>query len=237
MPAMSKEEAKKSREGKRYQLKSSAMRAAKEDGVAQGEFALYESARGDGWYYMKKTVAVDPSDEFDKEEAAVLKKEMDEEKVAATPPVEIPPEIAVPPVQEKLVAVMTSAADLDLIRAAEQVRTVVQNALPPPALVIKPAKPSIPKVERLHKSLVAGPTKLVWQIAEKMTAENPAVTRKEVMAECVRIGIAFWTARTQYQQWITSRREADRLSAMTVEERIQKVKADRDAELQKSKKK
>lgn len=51
------------------------------------------------------------------------------------------------------------------------------------------------------KSTAETPTKLVHAIAEMMHKENPKVRRKDVIAECVKQGIAFYTARTQYQQW------------------------------------
>lgn len=41
------------------------------------------------------------------------------------------------------------------------------------------------------------PTRLVWVIADSM----PKASRKEVMEECVRQGVAYGTARTQYQAW------------------------------------
>ncbi len=41
------------------------------------------------------------------------------------------------------------------------------------------------------------PTKKVWTIADSM----PDKKRKEVIEECVRQGIAYGTARTQYQHW------------------------------------
>jgi hypothetical protein len=44
---------------------------------------------------------------------------------------------------------------------------------------------------------MAHPTKAVWAIADEMKAANPAVTRKQVVDECVRRGIALYTARTQ----------------------------------------
>jgi hypothetical protein len=42
-----------------------------------------------------------------------------------------------------------------------------------------------------------------------MSAANPAVTRKQVIEECTKRGIAFYTARTQYQQWLTATRESE----------------------------
>lgn len=50
------------------------------------------------------------------------------------------------------------------------------------------------------------PTKKVWHIADEMMATNKAAglaapKRKEVIEECVRRGVAYGTARTQYQHW------------------------------------
>jgi hypothetical protein len=55
-------------------------------------------------------------------------------------------------------------------------------------------------------SSIPKPTKQVWFIADEMVAANPQVTRKEVQAECVKRGIASGTARTQYQAWLTARK-------------------------------
>lgn len=63
------------------------------------------------------------------------------------------------------------------------------------------AKPDIKR-----KSDIAHPTKAVWHIADEMFAANPQVRRKDVIAECVRRGIAFYTARTQYQQWLAAKK-------------------------------
>ena len=57
-----------------------------------------------------------------------------------------------------------------------------------------------------RKSDIARPTKAVWHIADEMFAANPQVRRKDVIAECVRRGIAFYTARTQYQQWLAAKK-------------------------------
>ncbi|HEX4882141.1 MAG TPA: hypothetical protein VFV18_07340 [Porticoccaceae bacterium] len=57
------------------------------------------------------------------------------------------------------------------------------------------------KVAVSSHSVIGRPTKTVWHIADEMSAANPQVRRKDVIAECVRRGIAFFTARTQYQKW------------------------------------
>jgi len=61
------------------------------------------------------------------------------------------------------------------------------------------------KVEITNRSTIERPTKAVWHIADEMSAANPQVRRKDVIAECVRRGIAFYTARTQYQQWLATK--------------------------------
>ena len=61
-----------------------------------------------------------------------------------------------------------------------------------------------PEVKR--KSDIARPTKAVWHIADEMFAANPQTRRKDVIAECVRRGIAFYTARTQYQLWLAAKK-------------------------------
>ena len=50
-------------------------------------------------------------------------------------------------------------------------------------------------------STVDGPCGLVHMIADRMIAENPEATRKEIMAACMREGVTYGTARTQYQKW------------------------------------
>ena len=63
------------------------------------------------------------------------------------------------------------------------------------------------KADVVHESTVERPCKLVWYIADEMVAANPAVRRKDVLAACVSRGVAFYTARTQYQQWLGIQKE------------------------------
>lgn len=62
------------------------------------------------------------------------------------------------------------------------------------------------EVVRLRKSIIESPSKRVWEIADQMKAENPNVRRKDVIAACVEKGIAYYTARTQYQLWFKANR-------------------------------
>ena len=50
---------------------------------------------------------------------------------------------------------------------------------------------------RVNKSSVKNPCELVWDICDK----NKDKKRKEILAACQDAGVAFYTARTQYQLW------------------------------------
>lgn len=99
------------------------------------------------------------------------------------------------PVEESIEAEMEEQADEQL---AEQLNEEAAQAIEAPAK--GKAKPEVK-----HKSDIERPTKTVWHIADEMSATNPQVRRKDVIAECVRRGIAFYTARTQYQQWLATK--------------------------------
>jgi len=74
------------------------------------------------------------------------------------------------------------------------------------------------KIEVTNESTAERPCKLVWHIVDEMKAANPEVKRKEVLAECVKRGVAFYTARTQYQQWLGVQKEmAARVASQTAE--------------------
>jgi len=53
--------------------------------------------------------------------------------------------------------------------------------------------------EIVRESTVERPCKLVWHIADEMVGAR----RKDVLAACVARGVAFYTARTQYQVWLS----------------------------------
>ena len=64
-----------------------------------------------------------------------------------------------------------------------------QLLLPAPKKVKKSTE-SLPR-----ESVISNPVKMVWEIAVRMWGQR----RKDIIAECVRQGIAYNTARTQYQ--------------------------------------
>lgn len=68
--------------------------------------------------------------------------------------------------------------------------------------VVRKAKKDTQKQQAkyFNSSTIGSPCKAVWDMAGDM----PGARRKEVIAACVKAGIAFYTARTQYQQWKTA---------------------------------
>jgi hypothetical protein len=107
--------------------------------------------------------------------------------------------------------------------AAEFAAFKADEAAPEVTATVTPINPAAeaPKVAKVkadirHASEPLRPTKLVWQIADDMLAANPATTRKDVLAECERRGIAFFTARTQYQVWKTMQANAAAEAAKVV---------------------
>lgn len=54
------------------------------------------------------------------------------------------------------------------------------------------------------QSSVKKPCLMVWEVAEAM----PGAKRKDVIAACVAKGVAFYTARTQYQHWLVAVRNS-----------------------------
>ena len=57
--------------------------------------------------------------------------------------------------------------------------------------------------EITHESTIDRPCKKVWEIADGMKGQK----RGLVLAACVDAGIAYYTARTQYQQWLSIQNE------------------------------
>lgn len=69
---------------------------------------------------------------------------------------------------------------------------------PPVATVDGEPKPK-------NKSTVANPTRAVWAIVDETKAAHLNVTRKAIV-ECVRRGVALYTAKTQYQRWTKAKK-------------------------------
>lgn len=115
-----------------------------------------------------------------------------------------PIEVAEEPVQEAQTEVVATEADVAAMEKQADEQLAAQLNEEATQAIEAPAKGEA-KPEVKHKSDIERPTKTVWHIADEMSAANPQVRRKEVIAECVRRGIAFYTARTQYQQWLATK--------------------------------
>ena len=85
------------------------------------------------------------------------------------------------------------ASEGETLEAMEQERDEAQNPDAPEV----PEEVPAPVVKARNASTVESPVKRVWAIADSM----PEAKRKDVIAACVAEGIAFFTARTQYQKW------------------------------------
>jgi hypothetical protein len=92
----------------------------------------------------------------------------------------------------------SESAELDLTEAQRQADAIA-NA--------QQSAAALPNgKEWIRVSSVEKPTKFVWHVADRMVAAalaagKAAPSRKEVQDECVRLGVAHGTARTQYQAW------------------------------------
>lgn len=73
------------------------------------------------------------------------------------------------------------------------------------AVNVDPARPRMSTTDR--------PTKKVWDIADKM----PNAKRKEVIEACVAAGIAYGTARTQYQHWFKCKADSAATPIATID--------------------
>lgn len=118
-------------------------------------------------------------------------------------PANVPTEPVVPPVE-------TAPAVVELAKPEELAKTEVA-----------PTKTErFPN--RVRKSIIQSPTKTVWVIADALMESDPATRRKDIMNACLAQGIAFYTARTQIQQWFAAR-QASRLQAANAASPIVKV--------------
>lgn len=69
-----------------------------------------------------------------------------------------------------------------------------------PAKAEKPSKLAHARYAKINRSEQEKPCRFVWDMADA----NPEMKRAEVIALCVSFGVAYYTARTQYQAWRAS---------------------------------
>lgn len=119
----------------------------------------------------------------------------------------------------KYFGTMTNDGMREALAALDKKAAKVRATAKKPAKVAKEvtpklvAKATIKQADILRESRVENPCRSVWDIAEAMRNENPDVRRKDVIAACVSRGIAFYTARTQYQEFTRCQKEmAERIA-------------------------
>ena len=169
-----------------YEVRSSAVRAAKKAGLTEGQFEVVQVWEEGGKSHWE------------------IKSVVQGEKIATPEPTNPSP----PPVATTTEAPPVTQSESKVEETTTPVQTVTQPASDP-----KPTEPTTPVASKgsnvkASKSTVEKPTRLVWTIADEMRNANPTVTRKAIVEECLRRGIAFYTARTQYQRWAKSKKVA-----------------------------
>lgn len=92
------------------------------------------------------------------------------------------------------------------------------------------ASASLPDLSLRGRSQIQAPVSAVWELADEMVAgaaDGKKARRKDVVAAAVAQGIAFYTARTQYQAWFqASHRGTRRLAEIPQDELPQTLKAE-----------
>ncbi len=148
---------------KTYELRSSAVRAAKNAGLKDEEFEVvkvWQKGGKSSWQFTAKG-----------------------ESTGAVATEDVP------------------AVAIENVSPSSETGAATEVPTAEPVPQAEPTPEPVAKVERVRESTIEKPTKAVWTIADEMKAANPNVTRKEIVDECIRRGVAFYTARTQYQRW------------------------------------
>lgn len=195
---------------KTYAQKSSAVRAAKKEfGEKWQEVAqVIEAAPGEWTYSMLPQAEINHNlaqslksevallESVAAHQAAPTETAPEVEEVHVAPTIEVPATPKLPFGDNKAIGAEIAAQyaseedsefDMDKGMAAADAQANATNVNESEGA--DPLRPRLSTAER--------PTKKVWHIADSM----PGAKRKEVIEECVRQGIAYGTARTQYQHW------------------------------------
>src|SRR3954447_4933049 len=98
-------------------------------------------------------------------------------------------------------APVTPVQDLQAMLAATAAAVAATGKLP-----VQPKVDRYP--DRKKRSEIVSPVKTMWAICDLMIAADPTARRKDMIEAGIKAGIAFYTARTQYQAWFTARRES-----------------------------
>lgn len=100
-----------------------------------------------------------------------------------------------PPAADEVIVLKETPVDMGEAMTADEEAALA-------AIGVVPVGGVAPKVSGYvaESSTAEGPTKRVWAIAASM----PGAKRKDVIEACRAAGIAFGTARTQYQKWFSA---------------------------------
>lgn len=110
-----------------------------------------------------------------------------------------------------------------IVKTAEVELEIIGEEVAPVAKTKKVRTPRVraPKIPIFHQSEIESPCAVVWSVAQS----NPGLKRNEVIAKCVSMGVAFYTARTQYQLWMKSK-QADAAAALALNVQMGLINAD-----------
>lgn len=173
---------------KGYSTKANARRAAKSQGLDVDQLFFIEN-EDKLWTWETERRQAQPAEEPTRVEVSITVKTDSSENV----PVEVNIENT------------TTGETLteNFIAEQEQIADKIANN----AVLADPISP-VGNIETFpHQSTISKPCKQVFHIADEMKAKDPEATRSEIINECVKRGIAFYTARTQYQQWFQVQKE------------------------------
>lgn len=197
---------------KTYTTKSNARRAAKNAGEVLDRVAFKETAEGKWMWYRDEELKVEQESSLDKElketcghvhcphcnihlsNGVLNNKEWYNENLDIIK--RGGPDAAV---AKQLVSDYQKAGEMgtyECLGCGETFGELVSFDAPVKQAAVEPKK-SIPKK---HHSEIESPCRVVWEIAESM----PGARRKDVLEACVKAGIAYNTARTQYQRYTTA---------------------------------
>ena len=98
--------------------------------------------------------------------------------------------------EKEYLALQTRQAELK-IEAEKAASLWLETFIPYNPQLLLPAPKKIKKETKSlpRESVISNPVKMVWEIADRMWGQR----RKDIIEECVKQGIAYNTARTQYQ--------------------------------------
>src|SRR3954462_3622767 len=120
-------------------------------------------------------------------------------------PVEQPVQVITQPeplvADQPVVAPVAPVQDLQAMLAATAAAVAGEGKLP-----VQPKVDRYP--DRKKRSEIVSPVKTMWAICDLMISADPTARRKDMIEAGIKAGIAFYTARTQYQAWFTARRES-----------------------------